>query len=205
MIANERRTRAREYETILILRSDIEPSSAEEVVSRTTEVIKRMGGTLVKIDNWGRRRLAYPIRGSSRGVFVYLKYVGFEGLVAEMERNLGLLDSVVRYQTAQLRARVDLDELEVDPEDTTFAGLEPADGSDEEPGLAQRLGLEQPPRRRDEGRSPPSEDTDVVQGPSEAAPAEEELTASPQTVAAGVEASDRANSSSGPTPGEVTG
>ncbi|MFA9411504.1 MAG: 30S ribosomal protein S6 [Deltaproteobacteria bacterium] len=79
---------AREYETIYILRSDVDNAVAEKVVDRAKDVIARLDGTLTKLDNWGKRKLAYPIRKSNRGIFVYLKYVGYSDLVAELERNL---------------------------------------------------------------------------------------------------------------------
>ena len=92
--ANPRRLR--EYETIYILESNIDPDEADRVATRMKEIITARNGHLLKIDNWGKRKLAYPIRKSSRGVFVFLKYLGFEDLVSEIERNLRLLDAVMR-------------------------------------------------------------------------------------------------------------
>jgi small subunit ribosomal protein S6 len=138
--------RAREYETIYILRSTIDPDEAERIAARVREVIDRLGGKLLKVDNWGRRRLAYPIQRASRGVFVYLQYAGYEDLVAELERNLRLLDHVIRYQTVMLKESVMLADYDVDPEQVAFL---PIEAVDEEPelALAQRLGLEAAPRR----------------------------------------------------------
>ena len=96
---------AREYETIYILRADVDNAAAEKIVDRAKDVIARLGGTLTKLDNWGQRKLAYPIQKSNRGIFVYLKYVGYGDLVAELERNLRLLDQVVRFQTVLLLTR----------------------------------------------------------------------------------------------------
>src|SRR3954447_17006842 len=98
--------RAREYETIYILRSSVDPDEADRVANRVREVITSLGGRLLRIDNWGRRRLAYTIRKSTRGVFVYLRYVGLNNLVAEIERNLRLIDDVMRFQTVQIKDKV---------------------------------------------------------------------------------------------------
>ncbi|MGD8609153.1 MAG: 30S ribosomal protein S6, partial [Myxococcales bacterium] len=111
---------AREYETIYILRPDVDSAKAEQIIERLKEVITRLDGTLTKLDNWGKRKLAYPIEKSTRGIFVYLKYVGFNDLVAELERNLRLLDDVVRFQTVLLAEDIDPASVTVDPDDLQY-------------------------------------------------------------------------------------
>src|SRR4029077_6892930 len=84
--------KTKEYETIYILRSDVDADAAEKVQNRIAEVIGREEGKLVKVEAWGRRKLAYPVAKSKKGVYVYVKYVGHGGLVQEVERNLKLAD-----------------------------------------------------------------------------------------------------------------
>jgi small subunit ribosomal protein S6 len=144
--------RLREYETIYILESTIDPDEADRVATRVKEIITARSGHLLKIDNWGKRKLAYPIRKSSRGVFVFLKYLGFEDLVAEIERNLRLLDSVVRYQTVVMKPDVTFEAYQVEEADLEFRRLEASEEAEEELGIAQRLGLVDAPRpQRHEG------------------------------------------------------
>jgi len=131
----------REYETIYILESNIDPDEADRIATRIKEIISARSGHLIKIDNWGKRKLAYPIRKSSRGVFVFLKYLGFEDVVAEIERNLRLLDAVVRYQTVVIKPNVTFEQYQVDPGDLEFRRLEASEEAEEEFGIAQRLGL----------------------------------------------------------------
>jgi small subunit ribosomal protein S6 len=142
--ANPRRLR--EYETIYILESNIDPDEADRIATRIKEIISARSGHLIKIDNWGKRKLAYPIRKSSRGVFVFLKYLGFEDVVAEIERNLRLLDAVVRYQTVVIKPHVTFEQYQVDPGDLEFRRLEASEEAEEELGIAQRLGLVDAPR-----------------------------------------------------------
>jgi small subunit ribosomal protein S6 len=138
--------RLREYETIYILQSNVDPDEADRVASRMKEIISSRSGHLVKIDNWGKRKLAYPIHKSSRGVFVFLKYLGFEDVVAEIERNLRLFDSVVRYQTVLMNGDVKRDAYTIDDADLEFRRLEASAEPDEELSVAQRLGLLDAPR-----------------------------------------------------------
>lgn len=147
--------RVREYETIYILRGDIASDAAEKVASRVGEVVAREAGKLVKVENWGRRKLAYPIAKQRRGVYTYIKFLGGGSLVNELERNLRMLDGVVRYQTVLLRTDVKVDSVTVDPEETKFGPLEAAaEGEEADDSRERQLGFldnpEDRPRRREE-------------------------------------------------------
>jgi len=137
--------RAREYETIYIMRASVDNDEAERVASRVKEIITGLKGKLLKVENWGRRRLAYTIKRETRGVFVYFRYAGYDDVVAEIERNLRLTDSIIRYQTILVKPVVAIEELAVEPTDVEFQRLEIAE-EEEEPGIAQRLGLVERPR-----------------------------------------------------------
>jgi small subunit ribosomal protein S6 len=138
----------REYETIYILKPDVTRDAQERVANRMTEVLAREKARLTTIENWGRRPLAYPVRKKKRGVYVYLKYLGGGGLVAELERNLGVLDDVMKFQTIQLRDEVDVESVNVNPEDVKFEAVDPPQpGEDEGERIEQILGFERSPER----------------------------------------------------------
>src|SRR5262249_28226803 len=89
----------REYETIFILRPDTTTDGIQQVNQRVRGVIEQAGGTLLKLDNWGKRKLAYEIKKQLKGIYLYWQYLGSSGLVQELERNLRMMDSVIRYYT----------------------------------------------------------------------------------------------------------
>jgi ribosomal protein S6 len=62
-----------------------------------------MGGKILKVDNWGKRRLAYEVAKERKGIYLYWLYLAQPGVVEETERNLRMLDSVIRYLTVQGR------------------------------------------------------------------------------------------------------
>lgn len=128
------------YETVYVLRPSAETSEGDQVAERVREVVSRFDGKLVQVDTWGLRRLAYPIRKQTRGVYVYLKYASTGAIVAELERNLRLLDPVIRYQTVKLDEAVDLGTLEADPEQIKFESVKVEDDGDEL-SLEERLGM----------------------------------------------------------------
>lgn len=140
---------AREYELVYILRPTVTPSEAKKVADRVAEVIDRGDAQLTRVDNWGRRRLAYTIRTAAgrhtRGIFIYVRFVGNGDVINELERNLRILDQVIRFQTVRLEGLYDLSALDVDPEEIAFCELEEADDDeDDEPSFEESLGMRQP-------------------------------------------------------------
>ena len=165
----------REYETIYILRSDVDGDSAEKVQARVAEAVEREQGKLVKVEAWGRRKLAYPVGKQRKGVYVYVKYVGGGGLVAEVERNLKLQDAVVKYMTVQTADAVDIAAITVDPEETKLGKIELAPEDEKEESREKQLGLvDFGPDTRSQHRGPEGDPEEFGdEPPSVAAPLEE--------------------------------
>jgi small subunit ribosomal protein S6 len=137
---------AREYELVYILTPQVDPDEADRIATRLQEVVGRLNGKITKVDQWGRRRLAYPINKMTRGVFVCVRMVGYSDLVAEVERNLRNADAVVRFQTVRLDTVVELDNVTIDPEQVKFARIERPAEEEAEPTVEERLGLNVKPR-----------------------------------------------------------
>jgi small subunit ribosomal protein S6 len=160
---------AREYELVYVLTPNVDPDEADRVGARIQEVVGKLGGKITKVDSWGRRRLAYPIKKFSRGVFVYVRVVGYNDLVAELERNLRIADAVIRFQTVRREGVFDLAAVAVDPEEAKFVRIEAAPAEEEpEPSFEERLGLTaRPPRERDDEMGDMDDDDMGVEIPPE--------------------------------------
>lgn len=133
--------RNKEYETIYVLRPDVDADTTEKVQHRVREVVERERGKLVKLEAWGRRRLAYPVKKQTKGVYMYVKYLGAGGLVSELERNLKLQDSVIKFQTVLLSDEVNLGAVTVNPDDIKIERLELAPDVEETESREKTLGL----------------------------------------------------------------
>jgi small subunit ribosomal protein S6 len=145
--------KAREYETIYVLKPDVTRDTQERIATRMGEVVGREGGKLTQVDNWGRRQLAYTVQKYRRGVYVYVKYVGGGALVNEFERNLRMLDDVLKYQTVLVRKDVDAGALEVSADNVKFEAIEPPAEDEPEESIERMLGLvDSPDRDRDRDR-----------------------------------------------------
>ena len=148
--------RSREYETIYVLRPDVTRENQERIASRVGDAVTRESGKLTNLENWGRRQLAYTVKKYRRGVYVYVRYLGGGPLVSEIERNLRMLDDVLKYQTVQVGMEVEFDSIEVKPENVQFETVEPATEAELDEPIERLLGLEQPmererPQRSDDG------------------------------------------------------
>jgi small subunit ribosomal protein S6 len=112
--------RAREYETIFILNPESATEVVDRVAGRCQDVISRLEGKLLRAENWGKRRLAYTVRKHPKGIFIYMRYLGYEGMVHELERNLRMLDPVIKYLTVKIEEDVDPTARPVREEDISF-------------------------------------------------------------------------------------
>lgn len=97
-----------EYETVYILRPTTSAEDDKKTRERVEAIIEEMGGHVLKFDNWGTRKLAYEIRDKAervlydRGQYMYYRYLAPGQTVAEIERNLRILDSVIKFMTIKI-------------------------------------------------------------------------------------------------------
>jgi small subunit ribosomal protein S6 len=111
---------SREYETIYILRPNTPNEGVAEVNTRIRGIIESMGGKILKVDNWGKRRLAYEVAKERKGIYLYWQYLAQPGVVEETERNLRMLDSVIRYLTTKVDENIDVAARPSELDDTSF-------------------------------------------------------------------------------------
>jgi small subunit ribosomal protein S6 len=111
---------AREYETIYILNANTPNEGVAEVNTRIKGVIESMGGKVLKVDNWGKRRLAYEIDAERKGIYLYWLYLAQPGVVEEAERNLRMLDNVLRYLTVKVDENIDVGARPSEIDETSY-------------------------------------------------------------------------------------
>jgi small subunit ribosomal protein S6 len=92
----------RKYETIFILQPELSEDDIKSVTAKAQDVISTYKGECLRMDDWGIRKLAYPIKKSARGRYYYLRFDGDSALIFELERRLRLDDKVLRYQSINI-------------------------------------------------------------------------------------------------------
>ena len=86
----------RHYELMLILDPEIEEKTVAPSLDKYLTVVTTGGGTVDKIDIWGRRRLAYPILKKSEGIYAVVDMTTTPDVAQELDRQLGLNEAVLR-------------------------------------------------------------------------------------------------------------
>jgi small subunit ribosomal protein S6 len=104
----------RRYESVWVVNGDLPDEEVKATIDKFTKIIANQGGTLVSVEEWGRRKLAYKIAGTLRGYYVKADFTGMPAVVKELERNYRIDDRVIRYLTMKKADQVDLAALEVE-------------------------------------------------------------------------------------------
>jgi len=104
----------REYETIYLLKAETPDDQVEEIKERLRGVVNRETGKVIRFTNQGKRKTAFPIGKNPKALYMHVLYVGAPGLVAEFERNLRMIDSVVKFQSVKLAEDVDFEARQVE-------------------------------------------------------------------------------------------
>lgn len=89
----------RRYETVVIAQANLPEEDMTGLIDRYSSIIADRKGTIVKVDRWGVRKLAYDIRKQTRGAYVLYDYAGTSDVVEELERNLKIDDNVLKFMT----------------------------------------------------------------------------------------------------------
>lgn len=89
------------YEILLMLDPDLAEQRQEEIIARTRELVQRGGGTWVRHDAWGRRRLAYEIKHKGEGVYHLLQFDAEPETLDELSRILRITDGVMRHMATR--------------------------------------------------------------------------------------------------------
>jgi small subunit ribosomal protein S6 len=102
----------RRYETIFITRADMPSDETEELIERYKSIVTSLEGSMIKIEKWGKRKLAYPIEKRKEGFYVLFDFGGESKIVLEIERNFKIDDKVVRFQTVKIADSITQEEIE---------------------------------------------------------------------------------------------
>lgn len=90
-----------QYEVMYVIDPALEDSARTELINRFSDLVKKNGGEVDRVDEWGKRRLAYAIQYKTEGYYVLMYIKAPADLPREIERNMQISDSVLRYLTVR--------------------------------------------------------------------------------------------------------
>ena len=86
----------RHYEIMIILNPETDERTIAPTLEKLLQIVPSSGGTVDKIDTWGKRRLAYDIKKKSEGFYVVVDMTTTPEIAQELDRQLGLNETVLR-------------------------------------------------------------------------------------------------------------
>jgi small subunit ribosomal protein S6 len=88
---------SRDYELGFILNPEVNEEQTRTIVERIEQIVTRYGGQTMRVNQWGRRRLAYPIEHHRDGIYVFIDMILTPETVSELDRTLKVSEEVLRH------------------------------------------------------------------------------------------------------------
>lgn len=99
------------YESAVLINAALDDQQIESILSRINDIITNNGGQIREVENWGRKRLAYPVDKSKIGYYVIYRFDAPGDIVAKLERTYTLDEQILRFMTLKLSSDA-LEQLE---------------------------------------------------------------------------------------------
>jgi len=90
------------YELGVVVRADLGDDVFRAELERVKALLERFGATIEKVDEWGRRRLAYPIQKLTEGMYTFITYTSPASTPREVESRIRLMENVLRFMNVNL-------------------------------------------------------------------------------------------------------
>ncbi len=94
------------YEVMYVIDTAIEDQARADVITRFSGIVENNGGKVERVDEWGKRRLAYPINYKTEGYYVLMYMSAPSDLPRELERNFKISDAILRYLVTRLEGEI---------------------------------------------------------------------------------------------------
>jgi small subunit ribosomal protein S6 len=89
------------YETVFITRQDMNASQVEALTTQFSEILTKMGGKILKTEQWGLRNFAYRINKARKGHYTLIECDAPAPALLEMERQMRINENIVRYMSVR--------------------------------------------------------------------------------------------------------
>ena len=122
----------RRYEAVIIIEPDVADDEVKALTEKFGELIKSHDGEVIKIEDWGIKKLAYLVRKRDKGRYILFDFVSGPTLINEIERQFKISENIMKYLTVKLDEDVDLEAFKGDTK-------EPAGEDSEAPQVVETV------------------------------------------------------------------
>ena len=97
-----RRNALKSYQSVLILKADLDDAQVDQVIEKITEFLSKNNGSLLKVDKWGKKRLGYRIKKSRFGYYLNIYHTCESLKVSALEADYKLYDLILKFLVIKL-------------------------------------------------------------------------------------------------------
>lgn len=92
----------RSYQSLIILKPDLEDAQVDQVIEKIGRFIQKSGGSTLKLEKWGKKRLAYKVKKNKFGIYINIYHTCANDKVAELEKEYQLYDQIIKYMIIKI-------------------------------------------------------------------------------------------------------
>jgi small subunit ribosomal protein S6 len=129
----------RRYDLIFIVQPDLNEEETKAVTERYLQIITAQKGSIIKTEDWGKKRLAYDINKQSKGTYVLVDFYGPGSMIREIERNLKIDDNILKFLTVKTKDPFNSESLEEERKKAELLQEVQISPDESEPSGAQNL------------------------------------------------------------------
>jgi len=100
-----RRSPLRNYQSVLILKPDLDEGNVDQVVEKITSLIQKFGGEVLKLERWGKKRLAYKVKKNKFGYYLNIYHTCDAGQIPPLEKEYKLVDTLIKFLVIRLEEK----------------------------------------------------------------------------------------------------
>jgi small subunit ribosomal protein S6 len=100
-MAKGRKIGLNKYETIIIINPNIEADAIESIIQNVQNLISENNCQITKLDKWGKRRLAYEVKGNKEGYYVLIDYTSESQFIQRLSQYCSLAENIIKYMTVR--------------------------------------------------------------------------------------------------------
>ena len=123
----------RTYESIFIVHPEVVGDDQTAIIDKYKQVLTDQGSEILKVENWGVRTLAYPVKKQSKGCYILVIFDAQPEVIAEFERRMRIDDKVIKFQTVMLEDGYEAPAAEAAPQEVAKDADEAAEEATDAP------------------------------------------------------------------------
>ncbi|OGW28366.1 MAG: 30S ribosomal protein S6 [Nitrospinae bacterium RIFCSPLOWO2_12_FULL_47_7] len=118
------------YQSVIILKPDLDEPQVDQAIEKITLLISKSGGAVVKTEKWGKKRLAYRVQKNRFGIYLNIYHTCESLKVSSLENEYKLYDQLIKHMTVRLN-QSELDWAMGKAADEAAKVIKPDDGDDD--------------------------------------------------------------------------